>query len=180
MDRSNPYEAAFEAYLRDRRIGSIAVDEAHRSILADETVKSLDFLVYGPCGAKLLVDVKGRRYPGGSADAPRHVWESWSTRDDIDGLERWTARFGADYVPLLVFVYRIAPTVRLPAGTPDVWIWRGRQWLIRAIRVSTYRQHMRSRSPKWDTVALPATAFRALVRPFQEFAFAGAPARRPA
>jgi hypothetical protein len=71
MDRSNPYEAAFEAYLRDRRIGSIAVDEAHRSILADETVKSLDFLVYGPCGAKLLVDVKGRRYPGGSADAPR-------------------------------------------------------------------------------------------------------------
>ena len=63
---------------------------------------------------------------------------------------------------------------------PDLWAWRGRQWLIRAISVSTYRQHMRSRSPKWATVALPAAAFRALVRPFQEFAFAGAPARQPA
>ena len=177
MDRSNPYEAAFEAYLRDRRIGSVAVDEAHRSILADATVKSLDFLVYGPCGAKLLVDVKGRRFPGGPPDAPRHVWESWSTRDDIDGLERWTERFGADYVPLLVFVYKIAPSVRLPANTPDLWSWRGRNWLMRAVSVSVYRRLMRPRSPKWRTVALPAAAFRTVVRPFQEFAFAGAPVR---
>jgi hypothetical protein len=180
MDRSNPYEAAFEAYLRERRLGSVAIDEAHRSILADDSVKSLDFIVYGPCGAKLLVDVKGRRFPGGPENAPRHVWETWSTRDDIDGLERWAERFGSDYVPLLVFVYKIGPTVRLPAGTPDLWHWRGRQWLMRAVRVSVYRRHMRSRSPKWGTVALSASAFRSLVRPFQEFAYAGDPARQPA
>lgn len=174
MDRSNPYEAAFEAYLRDRRIGTLAIDEAHRSILSDESVKSLDFVVYGPRGAKLLVDVKGRRFPGGPAEAPRRVWESWSTRDDIDGLERWAERFGADYIPMLVFVYRIGPSVRLPAGTPDLWTWRGRDWLIRAVAVTDYRRHMRPRSPKWGTVALSAEAFRALVRPFQEFVFASA------
>jgi len=180
MDRSNPYEAAFEAYLRDRRLGSVAIDESHRSILADDTVKSLDLIVYGPCGAKLLVDVKGRRFPGGPEDAPRHVWETWSTCDDIDGLERWAERFGADYVPLLVFVYKIGRAVRLPAGTPDLWHWRGRHWLMRAVRVSVYRRHMRSRSPKWGTVGLSASAFRALVRPFQEFVYAGDPARQPA
>jgi hypothetical protein len=176
MDRSNPYEAAFEAYLRNRRLGSVAVDEAHRSILSDDSIKSLDFIVYGPCGAKLLVDVKGRRFPGGPADAPRHVWESWSTRDDIDGLERWAERFGPGYRPLLVFVYRIGPAVRLPPGTPDLWSWHGRSWLMRGIDVSAYRRHMRARSPKWGTVALSASAFRALVRPFQEFVYAGAPA----
>jgi hypothetical protein len=172
MDRSNPYEAAFEAYLRDRRIGAVAVDETHRSILADESVKSLDFIVYGPCGTRLLVDVKGRRFPGGPRDAPRRVWESWSTQDDIDGLERWAERFGPGYVPLLVFVYRLGSTIRLPADTPDIWNWRGRDWLIRAVSVPIYRRLMRSRSPRWGTVALPASAFRSVVRPFQEFAFA--------
>jgi hypothetical protein len=176
MDRSNPYEAAFEAYLRDRRLGSVAVDEAHRSILEDESVKSLDFIVYGPCGARLLVDVKGRRYPGGPKDKPRHVWESWSTRDDIDGLERWTERCGPGYVPLLVFVYRLGDSVRLPPGTADLWQWRGRSWLLRAVEVPRYRQFMKPRSPKWVSVDLSAGAFRAIVLPFQEFAFAGLPA----
>ena len=31
MDRSNHYESAFEAYLRARRLGYVAVDEAHRA-----------------------------------------------------------------------------------------------------------------------------------------------------
>ena len=66
MDRSNHYEAAFEAYLRARRLGYVAVDEAHRSTLDDEPVKSLDFIVHGADGSKLLVDVKGRRFPTGA------------------------------------------------------------------------------------------------------------------
>src|SRR5205807_407940 len=106
MDRSNHYEAAFEGYLRARRLGYVAVDETHRASLDDEPVKSLDFVVYGS-GTRLLVDVKGRRFPGGPKDRPRRVWESWSTREDVDGLERWAERFGPDYLPLLVFAYQI-------------------------------------------------------------------------
>ncbi|HEY1375471.1 MAG TPA: HYExAFE family protein [Gemmataceae bacterium] len=177
MDRSNHYESAFEAYLRTRRLGYVAVDEAHRSTLDDEPVKSLDFVVYGANGAKLLVDVKGRRFPGGKKDRPRRVWETWSTREDIDGLVRWTERFGPGYVGLLVFVYRVMPTVLLPLGTPDLWLWHDRFYLLRAVPVEEYRRHMRVRSPRWGTVMLPTASFRELVRPFRDFV---APKQTPA
>src|SRR5207248_11234167 len=85
MDRGNQYEAAFEAYLRERRLAYIAVDEAKRATLGDEPAKRLDFIVHRPDGPRLLIDVKGRRYPGGSAANPRRVWENWSTQDDISG-----------------------------------------------------------------------------------------------
>ena len=169
MDRSNHYEAAFEAYLRARRLGYVAVDETHRASLDDEPVKSLDFVVYGPGGAKLLVDVKGRRFPGGPKDRPRRVWESWSTREDIDGLGRWAERFGPEYLGLLVFAYRILPTVRLPLGTHDLFFWRNRTYLFRAVPVDDYRRHMRTRSPRWGTVMLASADFRALVRPFRHY-----------
>jgi hypothetical protein len=169
MDRSNHYEAAFEAYLRNRRLGYVGVDEAHRSTLDDEPVKSLDFVVYGQNGEKLLVDVKGRRFPGGPKDRPRRVWESWSTREDIDGLHRWQERFGPGYVGLFAFVYRIQPTVLLPLGTTDLWVWRDRFYLLRAVTLDDYRRHMRVRSPKWETVMLPTAAFRDVVRPFRDF-----------
>jgi hypothetical protein len=169
MDRSNHYEAAFEAYLRARRLGYVAVDEAHRATLDDEPVKSLDFVVYGANGSKLLVDVKGRRFPGGPKDRPRRVWETWSTRDDIDGLDRWAERFGDGFVGLLAFVYRIQPTVLLPLGTPDLWMWHDRFYLLRAVTVEDYRRHMRVRSPRWGTVMLPSAVFRDVVRPFRDF-----------
>jgi hypothetical protein len=44
------------------------VDETHRAMLDDAPVKSLDFIVHGPGGVRLLVDVKGRRFPGGASD----------------------------------------------------------------------------------------------------------------
>jgi hypothetical protein len=169
MDRGNHYEAAFEAYLRDRRLGYVAVDEVRRSTLEDEPVKSIDFIVYGLGGSKLLVDVKGRRFPGGSKEKPRRIWQNWVEREDVDGLERWQASFGGEYRGLLVFAYDIQPEVELRRGTVDVWVWRGRRYLIRAVPVGDYRQHMRVRSPKWETVHLPTAVFRELVRPLREF-----------
>src|SRR5947209_4905343 len=103
MKRSNQYEAAFEAYLQFHRLCYVAVDETRRAMLGDSTVKSLDFIVFGDHGARLLVDVKGRRFPMGPAERPRRVWECWSTRDDVEGLERWAALSGPDYQGLLVY-----------------------------------------------------------------------------
>src|SRR5262249_20845016 len=105
MDRGNHYEAAFEDYLRDRALPYIGVDETRRSLLGDGPVKSLDFIVYGVKGCRLLVDVKGRRFPGGSAAKPRNVWECWSTRDDVAGLRRWAEIFGPGYEAAFVFMY---------------------------------------------------------------------------
>ena len=169
MDRSNHYEAAFEAYLRQRRLCYIAVDESRRSLLDKGPVKSLDFIVYGDATARLLIDVKGRKFPGGTEAKPRRVWQCWAERDDVDGLERWSARFGLGYTGLLVFAYDIQSFVRLHLDTPDLWEWRGHRYLFRAVAIDVYRSHMKTRSPKWGTVDLPTPVFRDHVRPFRTF-----------
>ncbi len=73
MDRSNPYEAAFEAYLQAQNLCYVATDESRRASWGDTPVKNLDFIVLGACGSRLLVDVKGRQFPGGPPERPRYV-----------------------------------------------------------------------------------------------------------
>jgi hypothetical protein len=169
MDRGNHYESAFEALLQWHRLCYVAVDETRRAFLGETRVKNLDFIIHGPGGARLLVDVKGRRFPSGPAGKRRRVWECWSTRDDVDGLERWVELFGADYKGLLVFTYLLDPELSLPEVAADLWTWRGRRYLLRAVPVEEYRQHLRVRSPRWGTVDLPGAVFRGLARPFLEF-----------
>lgn len=168
MDRHNHYEAAFEAYLQWHRLGYIAIDESRRSWLGDEPVKNLDFLVFGECGARLLVDVKGRRYPAGSADKPRKVWECWTKEDDIDGLMRWQTQFGAGYRALFVFVYQLLMQ-DIPDMPGDLWTWRGKKYFLRSVLVDDYQEKMKQRSPKWQTVFVPGADFRDLARPFHFF-----------
>ena len=169
MDRGNHYEAAFEAYLQWHRLGYVAVNETRRALVGDTPLKSLDFIVLGPDGARLVVDVKGRRFPLGKPARPRRVWECWSTREDVDGLRRWAELSGPGYVGVLVFAYHVLPSVELPGDVEDLWTWRSRRYLLRAVTVDDYRRHMRVRSPKWGTVALPIDAFRSLVRPLHHF-----------
>lgn len=170
MDANNHYEAAFRGYVHSLGLCYVAVNEVQRAQIGEEPVKSLDFIVHGESGARLLIDVKGRRFPGGAAGHRRRVWESWTTEDDVSGLERWADQFGAGYRGLFVFAYQVLPDVALPAGDEDLWEWRGRRYLFRAVAVEDYREQMRVRSPKWRTVALPTAAYRELVRPFRHFA----------
>jgi hypothetical protein len=169
MDRGNPYETAFEAYLKSHGLCTVAVDESRRALWGDTSVKSLDFIVLSRCGIRLLVDVKGRRFPGGPVGRERYVWENWSTQEDLSGMASWLRLFGPGSLGLLVFLYRIGPSVTLPADTPDLWAWRDQRYLLRAVTVEAYRRHMKVRSPKWGTVCLPGTAFRELARPFRFF-----------
>jgi hypothetical protein len=169
MDRSNPYEAAFEGYLKAQGLCYIAVDETRRAYLGETPVKNLDFIVLGATGARLLIDVKGRQFPGGPDHKPRYVWENWSTRDDIDGLGNWLRLFGPEYLALFVFMYEIRPTVMLPDDTPDVWQFRDATYLLRAIQLADYQKHLKVRSPKWGTVGLAGADFRRLVRPFHYY-----------
>jgi hypothetical protein len=169
VDRSNPYEAAFEGYLKANGLCYVAVDETRRACLGDTPVKNLDFIVLGLTGARLLVDVKGRQFPGGASDRPRYTWESWSTQEDIDGLGSWSRLFGPDYLALFVFMYRILPAVALDADTPDLWAFRDEKYLLRAVTLDEYSRHVRVRSPKWGTVMLPGAVFRDLARPFRYY-----------
>lgn len=168
MDRSNHYEAAFEGYLQWQRLCYVGVDETRRTFLGDRPVKNLDFIVLSE-KARLLVDVKGRRFPGGPPGKERHVWECWSTLEDVTGLTRWVNLFGPAYRGVLAFMYELQPSVTMPDDTDDLWSWRGNRYLLRGLDVADYRRHMRQRSPRWGTVGLPGAAFRELVQPF--FAF---------
>ncbi len=168
MDRGNRYETAFEAYLHWQGLSHVAVDETRRSPWGDTHVKSLDFIVHG-AGSRLLVDVKGRRFPSIAKGKERRVWECWSTTDDVEGLERWTALFGPGYTGLLVFVYHLGATVELPDDTDDLWEWRGERFLFRGVTVGDYRKHMRVRSPRWNTVTLLGARYREVVRPLHHF-----------
>jgi hypothetical protein len=169
MDRGNHYEAAFEAYLQWHRLCYVAVDETRRSMLGETRVKNLDFIVYGACGARLLVDVKGRRFPAGPPGRWRRTWECWSTQEDVDGLQRWAELAGPSYQAIFVFAYQLLAEVALPEDTDDLWTWRGRRYLLRAVEAEAYRLHMRVRSPRWGTVSLPTATYRGLVKPLHHF-----------
>ena len=56
-DRTVHYEAAFEAFLRDKGIPCVAVDEAKKALFSNAKLKSFDFVVYSKSGPNLLVDV---------------------------------------------------------------------------------------------------------------------------
>jgi len=167
--RSNYYEVAFEAYLRQRRVGYVAVDESRRTQLGDVGVKSFDFIVVGPKSARLAVDVKGRKFPGGSTERPVCSWQNWVAAEDVDGLGRWASHLGEGFRGVLAFVYHIRRGYGLPPETPDLFVHQGRLFLIRAVEVSEYRNLMRPRSKRWETVHLPSAGFQRVVKPFAAF-----------
>ena len=169
MKSDNHYELAFDAYLRERGCAVVPVVEARRSYLDASEVKSPDFIVIGPHDAKLVVDVKGRQFPDPGKGKGRGIWHNWCTREDVISLARWSDRLGADFHGVLAFVYYLAPHVEMAAGTPDVFAFRSRIYLLRGVLVADYRRHMRTRSPRWGTVHLATDDFRELVKPISHF-----------
>jgi hypothetical protein len=165
MHRDNHYEAAFEAYLRAQRLPYIAVDESRRSLAADGSLKSLDFIVSPPGRGSWLIDVKGRRFPSG--EEQKQYWKNWSTRDDLRGLAAWHTHFGDDFCPLLVFAYLLVGS-RSPLPLDQLFQFRGQHYAFIAIRLADYIPHARPLSERWDTVAMPTAEFRRLARPLDE------------
>jgi hypothetical protein len=157
--RANHYDAAFEAYLREARVPYVVVDEARRALWNEVSLKSLDFVVYSPTLGNLLVDVKGRRCP--AAGDPGSSWENWATADDLESLGRWEQVFGPNFRALLVFAYHLpeTPLVRQPTA---MFTFRDRTYGFYGVWAEAYRQLMRTRSPKWETVWLPSGSFREL------------------
>lgn len=164
--RSVHYEAAFESYLQAKGWPYVVVDEAKKAIFADVSIKSFDFLVYSDTQANLLVDVKGRKFPDTSRSAsrqPARAWENWVTREDIESLLEWERVFGADFVALLVFAYWLQGPPR-SAPFEDTHFFRRRHYAFVGIRVADYAAAVRPRSPKWQTLSMPAGQFVRSVR----------------
>lgn len=165
-DRSNHYEAAFEAYIRGLRVPCVAVDEAKRAIDDAGGVKSPDFLLYPRGGPNLVVEVKGKR--GKDAEG-RRPWENWVTNDDLKGLTRWEQMFGPGFRSILAFAYA-EPPMPYPLPLDDgSFPFRGRSYRFWAVALGDYAANLRSRGPAWDAVAMARAAFRSHVRPLAEW-----------
>ncbi len=162
-DRTIHYEAAFEAYLRDRGVPYVAVDEAKKAIFSDARLKSFDFVVYSKNGPNLLIDVKGRQLRNRSA---RKGFETWATQQDVLDLLQWEQVFGEGFQAVLSCVYWIDPPL---SPEPGMYTFRDRWYLIMGVKLIEYRDHMRRRSIKWETVSLPANDFRQLARPLENW-----------
>jgi hypothetical protein len=170
--RDNHYEAAFEAYLRSRRVPYVAVDETKRSQFAGGSIKSLDFIVSPACGGSWLVDVKGRRFPSGEQ---KHYWKNWSTRDDLVSLARWERLFGDQFGGLFVFAYNVIGD-QAPLPEDSLFEFRDALYGFVGIRLCEYAMHARPISQRWDTLAIPAEHFRQLAAPIDSFLKAQVPA----
>jgi hypothetical protein len=161
-DRSIHYEAAFEAFLRDRGIPCVAVDEAKKALFANAKLKSFDFVVYSKSGPNLLVDVKGRQV----RNRGRSGFETWTTEQDVNDLMQWEQVFGEGYKAVLTFIYWIDAPL---APEPGMFEHKGKWYWMMGIDLTEYRNHMRRRSVKWETVSLPAEDFRSLARPIENW-----------
>jgi hypothetical protein len=165
-NRSNHYEAAFEAYIRTLRVPCVAVDEAKRALWGDSGVKNPDFLLYPRCGPNLVVEVKGKR---GKNALGRRPWENWVTTDDLDGLARWQEMFGPGFRAVLAFVYA-EPLQPFPLPRDNgAFEFRGLEYRFWAVGLDQYIAHLRSRGPAWKAVAMARAAFRRRVRPLREW-----------
>jgi hypothetical protein len=174
--RDNHYDVAFEAYLRERQISYVAVDEARRSpggndATAGQTLKSLDFIVSPrETAVSWLVDVKGRHFPAGRR---KQYWRNWTTADELHSLARWESLFGRQFAALLVFAYLVLDDVS-PLPSEQLFSFRDRLYAFVGIRPHHYLSLGRVISPKWNTIAVPGSQFRQLARPVHEL-FATAP-----
>jgi len=162
-DRKVHYEAAFEAFLRDRGVPYVAVDEAKKALFSNAALKSFDFVVYSKSGPNLLVDIKGRQRRNQAASGG---FQTWCTEQDVTDLLQWQQVFGKDFEAVLVFVYWIDPPL---TPEPGMFEHNDRWYLMLGVDLDEYRQHMRRRSARWETVALPAADFRSLARPIEDW-----------
>jgi len=165
--RGNHYDAAFEAFLRTRRTPYVAVDEQRRALLEQQSLKSMDFIVYSQKGANLLVDVKGRRFPSGDPESG-HRWENWATAEDVPALLKWQEVFGTDFRAVLVFAYHIVSDAER-GKFDDLFAFRDREYAFYGVWADNYREAMQTRSQSWQTVSVPSGAFRELRSPIVEF-----------
>jgi len=157
------YEAAFEDFVRSQAWPYVPVDEKKKAIFAGARVKSFDFIVYPPGRRAWLVDVKGRKFPY-EVSGGRRYWENWVTRQDLEGLRRWEAVFGAGFEPVLVFVYWLLGVNGIEPS-PLVHPFRGQNYAFVFATATEYAALARTRSTKWDTLSVPLRSFREIIRP---------------
>ena len=163
----NHYERAFENWLIDNRIQYVAVDEHKRAAFGHSKIKSFDFLLYPANQQIIIAEVKGRLFKGTSF-AKLTGFECWVTTEDIDGLVRWQEVFGPEHTAVFIFAYKIE-NIDVDFDGREAFHLDGNRYIFFAVKLNDYRKFMKRRSPKWQTVTLPADKFRKYAVQISEF-----------
>lgn len=182
--RWNHYDLAFEMYLRDKGIPYIAVDETRRALLAQASLKSMDYIVYGARGQNLLVEVKGRKA------RTSQLSENWVTADDLVSLRRWEEVFGNSFRAVMVFAYDVTARTRVAPAQIDstlreaALVWdlanetcfnhHGRDYIFHGVWMEEYERQVKVRSSRWETLWAPAAAYREVRFSMEDFLVAPA------
>ena len=154
----NQYERAFENWLVDNRIQYVAVDESKRAAFGRSNIKSFDYLLYPRNQQIIIAELKGRSFKG-TGFAKLTGFECWVTTDDVDGLARWQQVFGPDHIAVFAFAYKIQ-NIDVDFDGREVYDFAQDKYVFFAVKLDDYRRFMKRRSPKWQTVTLPADKFR--------------------
>jgi len=154
----NHYERAFGNWLIDNHVQYIAVDEQKRAALGRSNIKSFDYLLYPRNQQIIVAEVKGRAFKGTSF-VRLAGFECWVTADDVDGLTMWQKIFGPGHLAVFVFAYKVEK-IDVDYDGRDIYDFHNSRYIFFAVKLDDYRKFMTVRSPKWQTVTLPADKFR--------------------
>ncbi len=168
----NLYEIAFERYLRSIRRPFLSNRQERRFLLEDgSTLKNFDCVVSSASGENWIVDIKGRRFPGGAKSSK--YWKNWTTRDDLKGLLRWEdvlSAGGSEYRDRSAFVFAYWVVGRKsPVPKEKLFFYRGAYYAFFVVPVKTFLGEARFISPKWQTYEIPARRFREIATPADVF-----------
>jgi hypothetical protein len=163
----NDYERAFENWLIDNRIRYVVVDEHKRMAFARRKIKSFDFLVYSRNGRIIIAEIKGRKFRGTNL-AKLTGFECWVTTEDVDGLAGWQRVFGPGHEPVFIFAYKVE-NIDVDFDGREVFDFDAKRYIFFCIKLDDYRAFMKRRSPKWQTITLPADKFRRCAIPIADF-----------
>jgi len=159
--RGTHYERSFAAYLKQRGIAHVAVDQTRKAMLAGAKIKSFDFLVYPRQGECLLVDVKGLKFSAKQWTQGK-LGPNWVTDADIEGLRAWEAVFGTGHTGMFLFAYW------LEDSPIEEFLHDNRSYVFYAVELNSYSLHMKQRSPKWRTVHVSSKRFRQIAHRLEE------------
>lgn len=154
----NHYEQAFENWLIDNQIRYTSIDEHKQPAFINGKIKSFDFLVYPRDKPIIIAEVKGRKFTGTTLEKMTG-FECWVTTDDVDGLVKWQKILGSNYQAVFIFVYLIK-NIDVDFNGVDVFDFNSDRYIFFTVKLEDYRSFMKRRSPKWQTVTLPADKFR--------------------
>jgi len=166
---TNKYEHVLENWLRENRVQSVPIDQHQRGLLSRERIKTFDFLIYPPGSPAVIAEVKGRLYKGTDLTELTNL-QCWVTMEDIRGMSQWQEALGDEVQAAFIFIYRFE-NIDVETAGRQFYDFGGNRYMLFAVTLDNYMEFMTPRSPKWQTVTLPAAKFRELAMPLRKFLF---------